>query len=317
MIRRETVPEAMAGERVDRIVAMITGISRAEVAELVASGAVRVGGESATVRSRRLRAGDEVEVDLPDRAEADRLVPEPDIVVPVVHADDHVLVIDKPAGLVVHPGAGQRTGTVVHALLAHYPELVGVGVDASRPGIVHRLDKGTSGLMMVARTPPAYEGLVAALAARQVHRRYRTLSWGSVQAARGLIDAPIGRSMREPTRMAVDERGKPARTGYEVLRRFVAPVVVSELACTLETGRTHQIRVHLSSIGHAVVGDARYGGARQSLPMARPFLHAEHLELVHPVTGEPLAFHAPVPHDLTAVLASLTEAPPGGSDQGR
>jgi 23S rRNA pseudouridine1911/1915/1917 synthase len=250
-----------------------------------------------------------VEVDLPDPVAAQRLEPEIAVDVRVVYEDDHLLVIDKPAGLVVHPGAGQRTGTLVHGLLARYPELVGVGDDPSRPGIVHRLDKGTSGLLLVARTPEAYEALVAALSARAVHRRYRALAWGSFGAPRGVIDAPIGRSARQPTRMAVDERGKEARTGYEVLQSYAEPVVVTELACTLETGRTHQIRVHLRSIGHPVVGDAGYGGARQSLPMTRPFLHAEALELQHPVTGEELAFRSPLPDDLAAILAGLTVAP--------
>jgi 23S rRNA pseudouridine1911/1915/1917 synthase len=308
VIVREVVPEAMAGERVDRIVAMVTGVSRSEVAGLIDAGAVLVAGTPVSSRSVRLRAGDEVEVDVPDPAAARLLVPEPGVTVPVVHADEHLLVVDKPAGLVVHPGAGQRTGTLVHGLLARYPELVGVGVDDTRPGIVHRLDKGTSGLLLVARTPAAYEALVAALAAREVHRRYRALAWGGFDAPRGLIDAPIGRSTREPTRQAVDERGKPARTRYEVRRRFVEPVEVTELTCTLETGRTHQIRVHLRSIGHAIVGDARYDGNRQSLPMRRPFLHAEELDLAHPVTGEALSFRSPLPADLEAVLASLTEA---------
>ena len=307
MIIREVVPEAMAGERVDRIVAMLTGVSRSEVAELIEAGAVLVGGAAPGSRSARLRTGDEVEVDLPDRAEASRLVPDLDIEVPVVHSDADLLVIDKPAGLVVHPGAGQRHGTLVHGLLARYPEMLDVGGDPTRPGIVHRLDKGTSGLLLVARTQAAYDGLVAQLAARSVHRRYRALAWGAFTAQRGLIDAPIGRSMREPTRMAVDERGKPARTRYEVRRSFSEPVRVTELACTLETGRTHQIRVHLRSIGHPVVGDARYEGARQSLPMSRPFLHAEELELVHPVSGAPLAFRSALPEDLVAVLHSLTE----------
>jgi 23S rRNA pseudouridine1911/1915/1917 synthase len=308
VIVREVVPEALAGERVDRIVAMVTGASRSEVAALIDVGAVLVGGQPVRARSTRLVAGDEVEVDLPDPAEAQRLEPEPEIPVHVVHADDDLLVIDKPAGLVVHPGAGQRSGTLVHGLLARYPELVEVGGDPARPGIVHRLDKGTSGLLLVARSAPAYEALVAALSARAVHRRYRALAWGALDAPRGLIDAPIGRSAREPTLMAVDERGKEARTRYEVLRSYAEPVVVTELACTLETGRTHQIRVHLRSIGHAVVGDLRYGGARQSLPMDRPFLHAEVLELAHPVTGEALSFRSPLPAELTDVLAGLSEA---------
>ncbi len=305
MILREVVPDALAGERVDRVVALLTGLSRREVDDLVASGAVRIGGAPAVVRSTRLRAGDEVEVDVPDPAERAVLEADPSVHVPVVHEDQHVLVVDKPAGLVVHPGAGQRTGTLVQGLLARYPELLEVGDEPERPGVVHRLDKGTSGLLLVARTAEAHAALVAALAARTVHRRYRALAWGHVAAPRGLIDAPIGRSARDPTRMAVDERGREARTRYEVLRRFAEPVEVSELACTLETGRTHQIRVHLRSIGHAVVGDARYGGERQSLPMDRPFLHAEVLELAHPITGEPLSFRSALPDDLVAALGRL------------
>jgi 23S rRNA pseudouridine1911/1915/1917 synthase len=207
---------------------------------------------------------------------------------------------------VVHPGAGQRTGTLVHGLLARYPELVGVGIDPVRPGIVHRLDKGTSGLLLVARSAEAYEALVAALSARTVHRQYRTLVWGHVDAPRGLIDAPIGRSTREPTRQAIDERGREARTRYEVVDRYDEPVPATQLICTLETGRTHQIRVHLRSIGHAVVGDVRYDGARQSFPMERPFLHAEALELAHPISGEPLRFDSPLPADLTEALARLS-----------
>jgi 23S rRNA pseudouridine1911/1915/1917 synthase len=301
----EIVPEAMAGERVDRIVAMVTGLSRAEVAEVIDAGGVWVQGATVTSRSGRLSEGDVVEVELPDLVAKARLVPEPDIVLPLLHEDEHLLVIDKPAGLVVHPGAGQRTGTLVHGLLAHFPEVATVG-EPTRPGIVHRLDKGTSGLMLVARTQPAYEALVAQLAARSVHRRYRALAWGLVEAPKGLIDAPIGRSTREPTRMAVAERGREARTRYEVLHRFHAPVPVTELACELETGRTHQIRVHLRSIGHPVVGDVRYDGARQSLPLGRPFLHAEHLALAHPATGAPLELHSPLPPDLADLLASLT-----------
>ncbi len=157
----------------------------------------------------------------------------------------------------------------------------------------------------MARTQVAYEALVGALASRTVHRRYRALVWGHLTAATGLIDAPIGRSPREPTRMAIAVRGKEARTRYEVLATYADPVEVTQLACTLETGRTHQIRVHLRSIGHPVVGDVRYDGARQSLPMSRPFLHAELLELDHPVTEEALRFESSLPADLRAVLETL------------
>jgi len=302
---REAVPEALVGERVDRVVAMLTGWSRAEVAELVAGGAVTIDGVLVTSRSARLQLDQLIEVTVPERDPEVALEPEPGIAVPIVHADEHLLVVDKPAGLVVHPGAGQRHGTLVHALLASHPDIRGVGSDPARPGIVHRLDKGTSGLMLVARTQEAYERLVAALAARAVGRRYRTLVWGTLDSRRGLIDAPIGRSPREPTRMAVVERGKEARTRYEVVATYVEPVEVTQLVCELETGRTHQIRVHLRSIGHPVVGDLRYEGARQSLPMDRPFLHAERLELDHPISGEPLRFDSPLPGDLVEVLALL------------
>ena len=304
MIHREVVPEALAGERVDRVVAMVTGRSRAEVAALVEAGAVRVDDQVVTTRSTRLDAGAVLEVDAPDPGEAAALVADPEVPVPLVHEDADLIVVDKPPGLVVHPGAGQPRGTLVHGLLARFPEIGSVG-DPTRPGIVHRLDKGTSGLLLVARSQPAYDALVAALAGRRVHRRYRALAWGHVEAPRGLIDAPIGRSARVATRMAVDERGKAARTRYEVLARYDEPVAVTELACELETGRTHQIRVHLRSIGHPVVGDARYDGARQSLPMRRPFLHAEHLELAHPVSAAPLAFTSALPGDLVEVLAGL------------
>jgi 23S rRNA pseudouridine1911/1915/1917 synthase len=265
---------------------------------------VRLSGEVVTTRTAKVAEGDVIELDVPEHDPTGGLEADAAVAVPLVHVDEHLLVIDKPSGVVVHPGAGQRTKTLVHGLLAHHPEVAGVG-DPSRPGIVHRLDKGTSGLLLVARTQPAYEALVAALAARTVHRRYRAVVWGHVQAASGLIDAPIGRSTREPTLMAVAERGKEARTRYEVLRRFDEPVPVTELACELETGRTHQIRVHLRSIGHPVVGDTKYGGARQSLPMGRPFLHAEGLALDHPITGEPLAFESALPADLLELLGRL------------
>ena len=300
----EEVPESLAGERIDRVVSMIAGVSRAEASALVLAGEVVVSGTVVTTRTARLVVGDVIELEVPEPDPTGGLVAEPEVLVPLVHEDEHLLVVDKPDGLVVHPGAGQRTGTLVHGLLAHHPEVAGVG-DPARPGIVHRLDKGTTGLLLVARTQEAYESLVAALAARDVHRRYRALVWGHVEAPRGLIDAPIGRSAREPTRMSIDERGKEARTRYEVLRRYDEPVPVTELACELETGRTHQIRVHLRSIGHPVVGDTRYDGARQSLPFGRPFLHAEVLELEHPVTGEPLRFESPLPADLVEVLAGL------------
>jgi 23S rRNA pseudouridine1911/1915/1917 synthase len=263
-----------------------------------------VGGRPVTTRAYRLADGDVVDVEVPEAPADRRPAPDPAVPVTVVHADDHLVVVDKPPGLVVHPGAGTAAGTLVNGLLARFPEMVGVG-DPARPGIVHRLDKGTSGLLAAARTQAAYERLVSALAARDVERRYLALAWGHLEAAAGLVDAPVGRSKRAPTRMSVATTGKEARTRYRVVRRFDDPVPTTLVECRLETGRTHQIRVHLSAIGHPVVGDADYGGRRQPVAAPRPFLHAAHLALDHPVTGERLAFDSPLPADLVAVLDGL------------
>ena len=305
----EVVPAALAGERVDRVVAMLTDLPRAEVASLIEAGAVRVGGRTVTTRSRRVREGDRLEVDVPERAVAVGASPDPSVVVPIVFEDESVIVVDKPAGLVVHPGAGHATGTLVQGLLATHPELAalpqtGAG-ELDRPGIVHRLDAGTSGLLVVARTADAYHSLVEQLSDRSVTRQYRALVLGAVQANAGEIDAPIGRAEGDPTRMAVATAGREARTRYEVLARYVEPVPVTELACRLETGRTHQIRVHLAAIGHPVVGDGRYGGARPAFVLARPFLHAERLAFRHPVTGEVVTFESPLPADLAEVRDGL------------
>jgi len=304
----EIVPAALDGERVDRIVAMISGVSRSEVAVLVKQGKVTVDDEVVASRSQRVVEGARVHADLDDLvAEAEHAMDaEPDVDVTVVYDDEDLIVVDKPAGLVVHPGAGNRQGTLVQGLLARYPELVGIGGDPDRPGIVHRLDKGTSGLLLVARSQRAYEALVAQLQAHEVERRYLALVWGELEALNGMIDAPIGRSTREPTRMVVSMRGKEARTRYEVVSTFTEPVSVSLLECRLETGRTHQIRVHLTAIDHPVVGDGRYGGARSSFPVDRPWLHAAALRLAHPVTGEALAFDSPLPPDLKQSLDLLS-----------
>ncbi|MGI8754635.1 MAG: RluA family pseudouridine synthase [Acidimicrobiales bacterium] len=294
------VPEALGGERIDRVVAMLTSLSRAEATDVVRSGGVTVDGVIAERGADRLEVGASLVIAPRDQAADLAPVADPGIEVAVVYADAAVIVVDKPAGLVVHPGAGHEDDTLVNGLLVAYPELAGVG-DSERPGIVHRLDRGTSGLLVVARTPAAYLDLVSQLAARTVDRQYRALVWGHPEAPRGVVEAPIGRSPRSPTKMAVTESGKAARTRYEVVATFDAPAVVSELTCRLETGRTHQIRVHLAAIGHPVVGDDRYRGVRQSLPCPRPYLHAEHLGFDHPTTGEHLAFDAALPLDLQAV----------------
>jgi 23S rRNA pseudouridine1911/1915/1917 synthase len=302
---REVVPAAAEGERLDRVVALLTGVPRSLASELVAAGRVRLDGRPTAARATRVAAGQELEVDLPEEEPAAGVVPDPTVEVPLVHEDEAVLVVDKPAGLVVHPGAGHGDGTLVSGLLARFPELAGVG-DKARPGLVHRLDRGTSGLLVVARTPEAHADLVAQLAARTVERRYLALVWGVPEPRAGVVDAPIGRSERDPTRMAVSAAGRPARTHYRVAEAFDRPVAAACLRCRLETGRTHQVRVHLAAIGHPVVGDARYGGDRQALPGARPFLHAARLGFRHPATGEAMAFESPLPTDLEDVLGRLS-----------
>jgi 23S rRNA pseudouridine1911/1915/1917 synthase len=234
----------------------------------------------------------------------------------IVYADESLAVVDKPAGLVVHPGAGHGAGTLVGGLLARFPDLedlVTQGVcPADRPGIVHRLDKGTSGLLAVARTAEAYHSLVEQLATRTMGRRYVALVAGHVVDDRGEVEAPIGRSIRTPTKMAVTAAGKPARTSYTVLERRLDgadPVTLLELA--LQSGRTHQIRVHMAAIGHPVVGDARYGTPDKRLGSGRFFLHAFRLAFSHPVTGARLELESPVPSDLQRYLDALGAEPRG------
>jgi len=295
------VPGALAGERVDRAVALLTGWSRSEVQALVAEGSVLVDG-APVAKSRKLEEGELVELLAVPPSPG---MPEPDPAVEVVvrHQDDDVLVVAKPAGLVVHPGAGHPDGTLVNGLLALDPAIASVG-DPHRPGIVHRLDRDTSGLLVVARSERARHSLVQALAAHEVTREYLALVWGHLEPRRGVVDAPIGRSVRRPTRMTVREGGRVARTAYEVQGEYERPAV-SLVRCTLETGRTHQIRVHLQAIGHPVVGDAAYSGARPGVALDRPFLHATRLAFSHPVTGEPVVVDEPLPPDLEAVLSAL------------
>ncbi len=291
----------MAGERVDRAVATLVGWTRADVAALCEAGSVLVDGRP-VAKSRRLVEGESVEL-LAEPAVA--ALPEPEAGVPfeVRYEDADILVVAKPAGVVVHPGAGQPDGTLVNGLLARYPEIASVG-DPARPGIVHRLDRDTSGLMVVARTQVAYDALVEQLSDRAVERRYLALVWGVPDASRGVIDAPIGRSTARRTRMAVRAGGREARTGYHVLEAFTDPVT-SLLDCRLETGRTHQIRVHLAAIEHPVVGDATYGGTRPSITLDRPFLHAAELALRQPVTGDEVRISEPLPPELEQLLAHL------------
>ena len=234
---------------------------------------------------------------------------EPGVHVEVVYADDEVAVVDKPAGLVVHPGAGHTEGTLVGGLLARFPDLadlVAAGVcPPDRPGIVHRLDKGTSGLLAVARSEDAYRALVDQLATRTMERRYLALVTGVVADERGEVEAPIGRSTRTPTKMAVTASGKPARTAYTVRERWDGERPMTLLELALQSGRTHQIRVHMAAIGHPVVGDARYGVPDKRLGSGRFFLHAFRLAFTHPSTGARVEFTSPLPDDLQAFLDAL------------
>ena len=303
----EVVPAALDGERLDRIVAIVTGASRSDAAVLVAAGGAEIDGAVVTSGKVRLRDGQQLRVDPDKLPQAEAPAADAAVAFEVVYSDDDVVVIDKPAGLVVHPGAGNPTGTLVNGLLARFPEMASVG-QWGRPGIVHRLDVGTSGLMVAARSEAAYHLLVAALAAHDVERTYRTLVWGVPASPIGVIDAPIGRDHRDPMRMAVVADGKVARTRYRVLRTYRDAHEVAEVRCRLETGRTHQIRVHLAAIGHPVVGDSTYGGARVGIEVARPMLHAEALAFRHPLSGDLLSFASPLPADMVAVITALGEA---------
>jgi 23S rRNA pseudouridine1911/1915/1917 synthase len=275
--------------------------SRMRLKGWIEAGHVAVAGAVATPRTK-VAGGQTIVVREPPDAPAQADAGEA-IALRVVHEDAAILVVDKPAGLVVHPGAGNRRGTLLNALLHHAPALAAL----PRAGIVHRLDKDTSGLMVVAKTATAQTDLVRQLQSRSVSRQYLALACGDL--ARGVtVDAPIGRHPTARTRMAVVARGKPARTHVEVLERHG---IVTLLSCRLETGRTHQIRVHLASIGHPLVGDPVYGGGRSTrLPPAlrafpRQALHAARLALVHPLTGRQVEWSSPLPVDFARLLAAV------------
>ena len=301
----ERVGAALDGLRLDRAVALVADVSRATADQFVREGRVRLDDAVVFSRARRVVDGESLSVDVPEAPVEARPGPDPDVAFDIVFEDAEFVVVCKPPGLVVHPGAGNDRSTLVNGLLARYPEMSSVG-DPQRPGIVHRLDRGTSGLLVAARSERAYRSLTEQMRSRQVERVYSCLAWGRLEAPSGTIDAPVGRSRRNPLRMTVTDRGRQARTHYEVERRFERPAAASLLACRLETGRTHQIRVHLKAIGHPVVGDGAYGAGRAEIACPRPFLHAALLALVHPVTGQPVRAEAPLPPDLSSVLAGLS-----------
>ncbi len=319
----EPIGAALDGMRLDRAVALLADVSRSTAARLVTEGDVQVNGVVVTAGSRRVAQGECLLITA-TVAEDPVLLPDEAVAIgrfAVVFEDSDIVVVDKQAGLVVHPGAGHDQGTLVNGLLARYPEIAEVG-DPARPGIVHRLDRDTSGLLVVARSERAYQSLVKQMRSHQPERVYYALIWGHPEASAGVVDAPVGRSSRNPLRMTVTEKGRTARTHYQVKQRFTAPARVALLDCRLETGRTHQIRVHLRAIGHPVVGDPAYGihgsyGSgrsgrgvaahdRTAFALKRPFLHAHSLAFSHPVSGEIIKTQSPLPEELAAVLAACS-----------
>ncbi len=293
-----TIPAALAGHRLDQSLAeLLPQHSRSRIQAWCDAGEVRLDGRPVS-RKTRVHGGEAVEVratphpaQLPHEAEA--------IDLEVIHEDADILVVNKPPGLVTHPGAGNWSGTLLNALLHHCPQLAGL----PRAGIVHRLDKDTTGLMVVAKTAQAQSRLTHDLQARTVKRVYWAVAMGRLRSRAGVIDAPIGRHPVHRTRMAVLPGGKPAVTHYRVLRPYAATTWIE---CHLETGRTHQIRVHLAHIGHPLLGDPVYATHRQApLRFHRQALHARRLALTHPRTGETIEWEAPLPADLAGLIDRL------------
>lgn len=308
-VERE-VDEASAGQRLDKFLAAeIPDRSRSQIQDLIKTGQVRLGG-APTKPSYRLAVGDIVVAEVPPEPEVE-LAPQP-IPLDVIYEDEDLLVVNKPAGVVVHPAPGHPSGTLVNALLAHFPDLVALaeqeGEPELRPGIVHRLDKDTSGLILVARRPAARRYLQRLFKQREVEKTYLALVEGHIQPPAGVINAPIGRNPHNRQQMAVvKDGGRPARTVYHLLEYVDdgAQVRGSLLRVEPDTGRTHQIRVHLAAIGYPVVGDPIYGYRRQRLGLDRQFLHAWKLRFTLP-SGERREFVAPLPDDLRQVLVALT-----------
>ena len=299
--RAFAVPAAHHGDRLDRtLAALVPEFSRSYLSQLVGDGAASVNGAVVTKPAQKLRAADQIAIELRPTPMSQAFVPQT-IPLTVKYEDEHLAVIDKPAGLVVHPAPGNWSGTLLNALLARD----GKAALLPRAGIVHRLDKDTSGLMVVARSRAAMDALVARIAAREVRREYLALAHRPWRGApEREVDAPIGRDPRNRLRMAVVDlernAGKPAQTGFQLLQHTEH---FSLLRCLLRTGRTHQIRVHLAHLGHPLVADALYGGA-PAAGLARQALHARRLAFAHPVTGQALDFSAPLPADLAVALAA-------------
>lgn len=304
-----TVGEEQAGQRLDQaLTALLPSTSRAQVQKLIRDGHVQAGDAVLRKVSDPVRVGLVLDVDIPATPPSDAIAE--DIPLDILYEDEDIIVLNKPPGMVVHPAVGHASGTLVNALL-HHADLEGVG-DEERPGIVHRLDKGTSGVMVVARNATAHAELARQFHDREVEKEYVTLVWGLVHYGRR-IEAPIGRDPHDRQKMST--RARRSRSAVTRVTWALHLPGVSLIRVAIATGRTHQIRVHLSSIGHPVVGDATYGGTRRRVPphlkaiasLQRPFLHAESLRLTHPRDGRRMTFEAPLAPDLERVLAHLDE----------
>ena len=293
-------PDSEGGGRLDIFLAdKLPGLSRAQVQKVIGGGGVRVG-SYARKAGYKLKPGDRVAVEYEVPAPEGVLLPE-NIPIKVIYRDAEVIVIDKPPGLVVHPGAGHAAGTLANALIHHFPEVALIGCE-ERPGIVHRLDKDTSGVMVVARTPRAYDSLVGQFEKRVVWKTYVGLAWGRVSAPEGKFSWPLGRHPKEGQKISIHARSpKKAETFFQVQRIF-ADTTLLEIRPV--TGRTHQIRVHMAAAGHPIVGDPIYGRKKEPRKFPRLFLHAHTLSFIHPGTGERLTFASPLPPDLEAVIAA-------------
>ena len=299
MTRELTAATEHAGVRLDAFLSADGALTRSQAARLIAEGRVRVNGKPAA-KSARLSGGETVTVDVPQLRET--ALPPQDIPLDVVYEDDDVIVVNKPTGLVVHPAPGHPDGTLVNALLHHCGDsLSGIGGE-KRPGIVHRIDRDTSGLIIAAKNDAAHLALSAQLKDHSLSRTYECLVTGNMKQDSGTVDAPIGRSSADRKKMAVVPTGRRAVTHWEVVARYPG---VTHLRCRLETGRTHQIRVHMAYIGHPILGDTVYGAKKPVPGLTGQCLHAAGLRFVHPRTGEPVELHCPLPPEFSAMLQKL------------
>ena len=299
------MPEGLDGLRLDAALSRLFGLSRTTAVTIIESGGASLDGR-VRGKSDRVLAGSVLEVDLPSAAPTTFAVPEVVEGLRVVHEDDSIIVVDKPVGVAAHPSGSWEGPTVIGGLVAAGHRVSTSGAE-ERQGVVHRLDVGTSGLMVVAKSEHAYSVLKDAFRERTVDKRYHTLVQGHPDPTSGTIDAPIGRHPQHDYKWAVTAEGKPSVTHYDLIEAFRA---ASLLDVKLETGRTHQIRVHLAAIGHPLVGDPTYGDRRTTFGLGRPFLHAAELSFVHPTTGDRLTFTSPLPADLSSLLATLEPSHP-------